>query len=595
MAAPSTRTAAAAKSAALAAPGRSSRWGRVAATVKDLVAGDLRYPCISNVILISIALPLISIAFMIPALVTRSTLQQGMLFNVGYEVIRLLADWLSNLFSSFYYVQMASIPKFEGAGQLSAAGAFVLYGSLGAFVLGGLTGLVNIGVAEPLLQALAPPHADDDLLTSVALSATRIIGLFVPARIVITNMSGIMCGQSSSNFALVVPVYACSLGFSLIAAAVMIAIFDASGCKDMLRAANASAYEAALASANGSSLADSPLPFSPEDWVCPAAETALIDASWVESLNAWLGVVLLLGIMLIVSTRRGYFTEHGCNLRAYANAALTKVDGEDDDDDGVDDGGGRGGLARMCTTAFVAVNVRSLLNNSRELVTPLAATKIGIAEAAAVNFFEALSYISYGVPNVCALGVMAIGARLLGARRKRDFRRLVHVHVGFAVTSAAAALMIASLSFESNLEKDFINEVDYATFKPLANELWPIAAAMQPLRALVGVYGPILMACQGFVEWGVTVTLLTFLVYVPLTVAGSVAGDVKVLVGANLAYNLAHFLALAYLVHWRLLPKLTKEGSDKVAPADASADASSGGAADKAFGRGKVAPCTASR
>ena len=191
--------------------------------------------------------------------------------------------------------------------------------------------------------------------------------------------------------------------------------------------------------------------------------------------------------------------------------------------------------------------------------------------------------------------MMAIGARLLGAGRLREFRRHVYGHVFFAFFCAVVFTALSVLSSEIELEDEFTNMVDREDFEPLAKELWPIAILLQPFRAIVAVYGPILMACQGFVEWGVTVTLLTFLVYVPLTVAGSVAGDVKVLVGANLAYNLAHFLALAYLVHWRLLPKLTKEGSDKVAPADASADASSGGAADKAFGRGKVAPCTASR
>ena len=64
----------------------------------------------------------------------------------------------------------------------------------------------------------------------------------------------------------------------------------------------------------------------------------------------------------------------------------------------------------------------------------------------------------------------------------------------------------------------------------------------------MAVYGPILMACQGYVEWGVTVTALFLLLYLPLTVAGAVQNDVRLLMWANVAYYMVHSVLLIGLV-----------------------------------------------
>ena len=102
-----------------------------------------------------LALPLVGLGIVILfPLITRATLKQGIVFNVAYEVIRVTASWLSDLFTNFWYGQMASIPKFEGEKQMSTAGAFVIYGTGFALVGGMVTMAINIAGAEPLLQQL---------------------------------------------------------------------------------------------------------------------------------------------------------------------------------------------------------------------------------------------------------------------------------------------------------------------------------------------------------------------------------------------------------------------------------------------------------
>lgn len=510
-------------------------------------------PVVSNIVLISLGIPLALLAFVVPTMVTHATLKQGLVFNVAYEVIRLTATWLSDLFSSFWYVQTASIAKLEGEGAMTTAGAYTIYGSIGCAAVGAIVMCICIAVAEPLLRALSPAYSDSELLVNVALEATRVMGLFIPARILLSNLSGIMLGQASTNITLLLPAYGFAAGFGLVGALLMIVVFTGSGCEDAQTAANASAY----ANATDAEIADyhmrqgwgnvtstlTPI-FDQEAWVCDDAKGALVTASWIESAAMWLGSLCLGVVLFRVSRIRGYFREHGANLRAYAHA----VGGE-----------GNAEVARQCSTHLLAVTVRSVLNNTRDLVTPLVATRIGIADAAVINFFEAVGAFSYGVPNICAFGVMIIGSRLLGAGRLDDFRRLVNMHVGLAIFFAVAFAAVAVASSEVELDDDFTNEVDKAVFEPLADSVWPVAIALQPFRSLVAVYGPILMACQGYVEWGLTVAVLFVVVYLPLTIAGGVAGDVRLLVWANVAYNVAHISVLMYLVHCRLLPRILKK------------------------------------
>jgi Na+-driven multidrug efflux pump len=165
--------------------------------------------------------------------------------------------------------------------------------------------------------------------------------------------------------------------------------------------------------------------------------------------------------------------------------------------------------------------------------------------------------------------MMAIGARLLGAGRLREFRRHVYGHVFFAFFCAVVFTALSVLSSEIELEDEFTNMVDREDFEPLAKELWPIAILLQPFRAIVAVYGPILMACQGYVEWGVTVTALFLLLYLPLTAAGAVQNDVRLLMWANVAYYMVHSVLLIGLVHCRMLPRLLRPKPSSTNPEDA--------------------------
>ena len=257
-----------------------------------------RRPGVSNVVLVVLALPLVGLGIVILfPLITRATLKQGIVFNVAYEVIRVTASWLSDLFTNFWYVQMASIPKFEGEKQMSTAGAFVIYGTGFALVCGLVTMAINIAVAEPLLRALTPAYSDPEMLVGVALAATQVMGLFIPGRVQLSNMSGILCGQASSNHWLIWPAYGFTLGIGVIGSIAMIAVFEGSGCEASLREANASAYEAAdggaieayhLRKSWGNQTGLAPI-FDQEAWVCPDAERALVAGSWIEAVAQWAG------------------------------------------------------------------------------------------------------------------------------------------------------------------------------------------------------------------------------------------------------------------------------------------------------------------
>jgi hypothetical protein len=173
------------------------------------------------------------------------------------------------------------------------------------------------------------------------------------------------------------------------------------------------------------------------------------------------------------------------------------------------------------------------------------------------------------------VGVMMIGARLLGAGRLAAFKQLVNLHVAFAAICALASFASALVASDVSLSDQFTNHVDRASFDPVAESVWPAAIVLQPFRALVGVYGPILMACQGYVAWGVTVTACFFMLYLPITIVAAVVQDVRLLIWANVVYMIVHWLVLVYLVHVRMLPRILSVTAEaqippqKVAPAPA--------------------------
>ena len=150
------------------------------------------------------------------------------------------------------------------------------------------------------------------------------------------------------------------VGGTLTGAVIMIGIFIGSGCEDEVVAANASAYEAAAAAGN---LTSSEVIFDEEAFVCLTAQSSLETASWVEVICITLTAIITTAIGFRVSSRRGYFAEHGFKLQAYTH-------------DVIGDKFVRNATASMFSLHFFAVGMRSFLNNTRELVTAVVATRM---------------------------------------------------------------------------------------------------------------------------------------------------------------------------------------------------------------------------
>eukprot|EP00434_Breviolum_minutum_P021490 symbB.v1.2.018963.t2/scaffold1533.1/size113312/6 len=201
--------------------------------------------------------------------------------------------------------------------------------------------------------------------------------------------------------------------------------------------------------------------------------------------------------------------------------------------------------------SHAGVAVRSILFNTMEMLSAAVSLGIGVTAAAVFNFFAEIGSFSYSVPNLCAVGAMMIGPRLLGQNRLEEFRQLVNLHRIMAIIFAVAFTLLAYLTSEISITDEFTNEVDSSLFTPVANRVYPAAIALQPFQALTGVYGPLLMAVQGYVAWGIVLAVLFFLFFLPLTILAAVLGQVEILVYAQLAFGILHFIALYYLVHFR--------------------------------------------
>ena len=56
-------------------------------------------------------------------------------------------------------------------------------------------------------------------------------------------------------------------------------------------------------------------------------------------------------------------------------------------------------------------------------------------------------------------------------------------------------------------------EVERARFAATVRAVWPLVIAHQPVRAALGVYGPLLVATQSYVFWGKAVAGCVALVW----------------------------------------------------------------------------------
>ena len=74
------------------------------------------------------------------------------------------------------------------------------------------------------------------------------------------------------------------------------------------------------------------------------------------------------------------------------------------------------------------------------------------------------------------------------------------------------------------------------------------------LRALIGVYGPLLMTLQYQRVWGVVIVTNFALVWLPFYFAAVATDSVLLLVAANVAYDVVHLSVLTTIIHRYAIP-----------------------------------------
>ena len=382
-------------------------------------------PVTANALLLCTALPLVSLMVAMRPILSAAVLRQGAVMFAAYQAVRITAEWLASLYTSFNYVQVAAVSKLEAEKKWSSAGAYLIFSSALALFLGLVTMVVLMAAAEPLLRALSPTTGDiKDVGTvlSVGLTAQIVVAVFIPARVMISVTTGFGLAQSASSVLLVGVTYAIVAGCIIVAVVVQIVICVNTGCEDQIKAANASAYAnataagytivggiqyaSAAAAANASAVdssSSSSLPhggqkvFDSEKWICPEAEVALTSTALTESVLEWMAAIGLLIMITLIGKQRGYFKEHGCNLGAYLKLGTSKGSREgsgvgDDGSGGSGSGSGssdrrdlrkgmcRGGAGWRFLRDNLGVMLRSVLNNTRDYVSPVIALQMTVTK-----------------------------------------------------------------------------------------------------------------------------------------------------------------------------------------------------------------------
>jgi len=280
--------------------------------------------------------------------------------------------------------------------------------------------------------------------------------------------------QAGSSFLLIIATYLSVFVGLGSAVFIQVGIMSGSGCEDEIVEANATAYRNA-----GNWTSTEPI-FNPETWICSKAESALASTAAAESVCEWLSAILLALITFLIGRRRGYFKENGCSLLMYFKNKEARAIGSE------------------VLRSHAGVAVRSILFNTMEMLSAAVSLGIGVTAAAVFNFFGEIGSLSYSVPNLCAVGAMMIGPRLLGQNRIEEFRQLVNLHRIMAIIFAVAFTLLAFLTSEISITDEFTNEVDsslfgksslsschcIATFPSIDRCLWTFAYGSSRIRSL---------------------------------------------------------------------------------------------------------------
>ena len=140
-----------------------------------------------------------------------------------------------------------------------------------------------------------------------------------------------------------------------------------------------------------------------------------------------------------------------------------------------------------------------------------------------------------------------------------------------AVAVFATAIFGASSSVTAQA---WVDDSDRDEFEEKATTPYLLAVVQLPFRAMVGVYGPLLMTVQLQRTWGLMVLATFIVVWLPLYIAAVKAGEVALLVGANLAYDAVHLAFLAAAVHLKGIP-MVRAGQANLESMPSSATATS--------------------
>jgi len=490
---------------------RTSRMDLTPAFIQRLDAQLDDQPLKKCTLLIVIFVIPISIVALVPTVVDALVSQNNLLIFVAYTAIRKTVTWLANLFTFFYYVNQARVGHMEGSGQLTEAGGLVIMGTWAAVICGLLTMVLCMALPSHLLEFLTPDPSNRTLVSGIARNALVIAAIWIPGQVFLGHASGVLLGQR-----IIVPLYIGVVGPILVGTGVAIGIVVSNTCDDQLAAANVTGTDA-------------------ETWVCPDAESFLNATSLAFAGENCAVFAYLFWLMFRTSRNREYFKEKGYSLFNY----LSEAD-----------------QANGFTRDQLGTALRSILNNSKEVVTFACAAKIGITEAAVWSMFESLGDLAYGVPNLCATPAMFFGAHLLGEGRHRDFARLLNFYAVVALLFALAFLVLALLTFDSSASDIFANKVQRDEFVAKARPIMTMAIILNPMRSLIGVYGPLIIAVHRFVTWGAIVFFCFFVIFLPITIVGVNTSSLNTLVAAHVAYFSAHLLSLLVVIHLIEVPKL---------------------------------------
>ena len=81
-----------------------------------------KHPIRFNIVVVILLLPAISAGTLLRAVVSAVVTRQGLVLSATFVAIRIVAEWLGNLYTFFWYVQTSAVSKLEGAGSWSSAG-----------------------------------------------------------------------------------------------------------------------------------------------------------------------------------------------------------------------------------------------------------------------------------------------------------------------------------------------------------------------------------------------------------------------------------------------------------------------------------------